>query len=145
MLELTGELWEFHARGEIVAITTGGLVGKSGACAMPRGCAAQAREKFPGLDRVLGTLINLHGNHVHDLGNRILSFPVENSPYENPDMHLIRRSCYELVSLVDRCRWSRVIVPRPGCGAGGLEWNEVRKVLVRIFDERFHVINQERA
>ncbi len=143
MLELTGDIWEFHARGEVIAITTGGLVDRKGACAMPRGCAAQARERYPGIDKVLGSLVRLHGNHVHDLGNRIVSFPVESSPYENPDLHVIRRSCYELLSLVDRCGWQRVIVPRPGCGSGGLDWREVRKILVRIFDERFQIIHME--
>ena len=142
MLELTGDLWDFHARGEFVAITTGGLVGKNGACAMPRGCAAQARKKFAGIDVVLGRMINLHGNHVHDLGNRIISFPVENSPYENPDLGIIERSCRELVAIADRYECERIVVPRPGCGGGGLEWNEVRKILVRNFDDRFLVIDK---
>ncbi len=143
MLELTGDLWDFHSRGEFVAITTGGLVDKNGACVMPRGCAAQARELFPGVESVLGQLISQHGNHVHDLGSRIFSFPVENSPYENPEMHIIERSCRELVAMVDRYGCERIIVPRPGCGSGGLDWAEVSKILVRIFDDRFLVISQE--
>ena len=145
MLELSGNLWDFHARGEFVAITTGGLIGKNGNCAMPRGCAAQARKLFPGIDQTLGQAISRHGNRVHYLGNRIVSFPVENSPYENPELRIIERSCRELVALVNQSGCERIIVPRPGCGGGGLEWSEVRNILARIFDDRFLVISQEAA
>ena len=140
---LTGDLWEMHAMGEIIAITTGGMVDKHGACAMPRGCAGQAKERFPGIESVLGSLISRYGNHVYDIGNRIVSFPVEASPFENPDHRLIERSCRELIELVDRCGWQKIIVPRPGCGGGGLEWRDVQKILDPIFDARFHVISQE--
>jgi hypothetical protein len=143
MVEISGDLWERHATGEVVAITTGGAVDKHGACMMPRGCAAQARERFPGIDKVLGALISRYGNHVYDIGNRIISFPVENSPFEFPDTRIIERSCRELLELSECNGWTRVVVPRPGCGGGGLEWNEVRRVLNRHFDERFQVISQE--
>ena len=143
MVEISGDIWERHADGEVVAITTGGAVDKHGACLMPRGCAAQARERFPGIEKVLGGLISRYGNHVYDIGNRVISFPVENSPFENPDTRIIKRSCHELVELCERNGWNRVVVPRPGCGGGGLEWHEVRSILDRYFDDRFQVISQE--
>jgi len=143
MVELTGDLWDYHARGDIVAITTGGAVDKNGSCLMPRGCAAQARERFPGIEKVLGSLLCRYGNHVYDIGHRIVSFPVENGPFEVPDYRIIERSCHELVALVDRSGWRRVIVPRPGCGGGGMDWSTVRKILVAVFDARFHIIQKE--
>jgi len=142
MRELQGDLWGFHHQGFVVAITTGGLVEKSGVCAMPRGCARQAKQRFKYLDWTLGQQILAHGNHVFDLGNRIVSFPVEESPYEVPDIRLIERSAHELVELADYKGWHEIIVPRPGCGGGGQSWNEVRPKLEAIFDERFRVINQ---
>lgn len=143
MHERVGDLWGLHAQGGVVAITTGGLVGKNGECAMPRGCARQARDRFAGLAARLGELITLHGNHVHDLGNRIVSFPVENSPYEIPELAIIERSCRELVQLVDARGWQEIIVPRPGCGGGGLEWRDVSRVVARHFDNRFTLIRME--
>lgn len=145
MVELTGDLWDFHARGDVVAITTGGAVDKNGGCLMPRGCAAQARERFPGIEKVLGGLLSRYGNHVYDIGNRIVSFPVENSPFEVPDRRIIERSCRELVALADRSGWRRVIVPRPGCGSGGMEWPAVRKLLAAVFDARFHIIQKDES
>ena len=143
MHEVAGDLWLYHAEGFIVAITTGGLVSKRGECAMPRGCARQARDRFPGLAAQLGALILHQGNHVHDLGNRIVSFPVENSPFELPEPALIERSCRELVDLADRSNWQSIVVPRPGCGGGGLNWQDIRQIVARYFDHRFTLIRME--
>jgi hypothetical protein len=143
MREIVGDLWVEHRRGAIVAITTGGMVDRYGRCLMPRGCARQAKERFPDLPHLLGELLRTRGNHVFDLGRRIVSFPVETSPYNRPDPHLVERSSRELVVLADRLRWRRLVVPRPGCGGGGLEWADVRPILERHFDERFRVITQK--
>ena len=142
MTEASGDIWQRHDAGDVVTITTGGLVGKSGACAMPAGCAGQARKKFPGIDQILGRLISSHGNHVFDLGNRVVSFPVEKSPFVVPDPALIEQSCRELVELAEQRQWPRVIVPRPGCGIGGLDWRQVRPFLEKYFDDRFVVIQK---
>lgn len=140
---MVGDLWQLHDEGAIVAITTGGLVSRKGACAMPRGCARQAKDRFPGLAEQLGRLITAHGNRVHDLGNRIVSFPVENSPYETPELAIIDRSCRELVQLTDDKGWQQIVVPRPGCGGGGLDWKDVRQIVSRYFDNRFTLIQME--
>jgi len=143
MHEVVGDLWQYYAEGAVVAITTHGAVGRSGRSSMQRGCARQARERFPGLDAILGALISERGNHVHPIGERLISFPVEHDPYRNPELALIERSCRELVALADARGWSQVVVPRPGCGSGGLPWADVRPVLARHFDARFTVISME--
>lgn len=140
MKEIIGDMWQEHAKGAVVAITTNGTVNKVGRAVMLRGCARQAREHFPELMKTLGSLISQHGNHVFDLGHQIVSFPVETDPYQVPEMGLIEQSCRELVELADYKGWQKVVVPRPGCGGGGLEWLEVKTILERHFDERFHVI-----
>jgi hypothetical protein len=141
MIEISGDLWDYHRQGLVVAITTGGLVEKSGCCAMPRGCARQAKERFEGLAWTLGQLILSHGNHVFDLGRRIVSFPVEASPFQVPDLRLIEGSSRELVELTDYKGWSQVVVPRPGCGGGGLEWKDVQAKLATLLDNRFLLIS----
>jgi len=143
MREAVTDLWDCHARGAVVVMTTGGLVNRDGTCAMPRGCARQARERFAGLDWILGQQILAHGNHVFDLGRRLVSFPVENSPFEVPDHGLIERSCRELVELTDYKDWPEVVVPRPGCGGGGLDWTAVRPLLEKHFDDRFLVVSAD--
>lgn len=57
------------------------------------------------------------------------------------DADLIRRSAEELRELADAARWSRIVLPRPGCGAGELRWDiHVRPLLAPLLDDRFVVI-----
>jgi len=107
---------------------------------MPRGCARQAKELFPDLPARLGALIQSEGNHVFHLGNGLFNFPVENSPFEVPELRLIERSCQELLVLADQEDWCKVVLPRPGCGGGGLDWCQVRTLLERHLDNRFFII-----
>lgn len=142
MLERVGDLWREHHQGAVVAITTNGTLTRSGAAIMLRGCAREAKERFPDLPRTLGDLVRQHGNHVFDLGRRLVSFPVEEDPYQRADLVLIERSCRELVELADYKGWAKVVVPRPGCGGGGLSWTDVQPVLRKYFDRRFEVISK---
>jgi O-acetyl-ADP-ribose deacetylase (regulator of RNase III) len=142
MKEIEGNLWDYHGKN-IIAITTNGLVTGKGEAVFGHGCARQARERFPGLARRLGASLAERGNHVTYLGDGIVNFPVEHTPYETPDMQLIERSARELVFLADSMGWETVVVPRPGCGGGGLEWNEVRPILERHLDGRFLVITKK--
>lgn len=139
MRETIGDIWDYLSCA-IVAITTNGAVDGSGDAIFGRGCARQALTSFPDLKRRLGRLLRETGNHVYDLGHGIVSFPVEDSPWENPDPRLIARSARELQELADRSGWQQVVVPRPGCGGGGLDWREVRPLLEKILDDRFLII-----
>lgn len=143
MHELVGDLWQEYATGAVIAITTNGLVTRSGMSLMPRGCARQAAMRYPEILKIHGNLLLNHGIHVFDLGRRIVSFPVEVDPYQNADLRLIEQSCRELVELVRYKSWQKVVLPRPGCGGGGLTWPEVRPVLSKYLDDRFHVITME--
>jgi len=140
MKEVMGNLWDYHDQGLVVVITTGGLVDRQGRALMPRGCARQARERFPGVAKRLGQWIKAQGNHVYELEPRLVSFPVENSPYECPDLRLIERSGQELQQLANDRGWTQIVVPRPGCGGGGLDWRDVRPRLAKWLDDRFLLI-----
>lgn len=142
MKEIEGDLWDWLERG-VIAITVSGTVNNRGECPLPRGCARQARERFPDLPKRLGALIAAGGNHVFDLGDGLVSFPVEHDWQERPDLRLIERSARELRALADEKGWGTVVVPRPGCGGGGLAWSDVRPLLERHFDGRFLVISPE--
>ncbi|MBN2644726.1 MAG: ADP-ribose-binding protein [Desulfuromonadaceae bacterium] len=142
MIEIRGDMWDYLGQCPIV-VTTGGLVLKNGCCVMPRGCARQAKERFPDLAQDLGQRICGQGNHVqlfvYEQGE-LIAFPVEASPFDVPEFSLIRRSALELRELTDRHGWHQVVLPRPGCGGGGLLWNEVRPCLEPCLDDRFLVI-----
>lgn len=142
MIELTGNIWD-HLGTAVIAITASGSVTRDGRAVLGRGCARQAGERFPDLALQLGTLIREQGNHVHKLGNGLVSFPVEESAWSLPDLRLIARSAGELKELASCEGWRNIIVPRPGCGGGGLAWPEVRSILLEQFDDRFLIIDRQ--
>ena len=139
MREGVGDLWAWHADGAVVAVTTNGLVEPGGRVRLGRGTARQAGERFPWFAARLGERLDAAGNHVHALGERLLSFPVEHHPDELPDLELIERSAREIAALAAAEGWSLVVLPRPGCG-GGLSWGEVRPRLAPHLDDRFLVV-----
>lgn len=139
MREARGDMWALPA--DVRAVTTNGIVKSNGAAVMGRGVALQAQAHFHGCDLVLGQLLQEGGNHVHVLCEDLVSFPVKHHWRDPADPELIRRSAHELVALTDAHGWQRVVVPRPGCGAGQLHWSEVRAIIAPIFDDRFVVVD----
>lgn len=149
MREVTGNLWTYPA--DVRVITTNGFVKKNGECVMGRGCALEAKTRYPGIAVVLGTLIRAHGNHVYRIWGdsaAIYSFPVKHMWDEVADPELIARSALELVAAIDNIPTNnsaalatlRIVIPRPGCGNGSLRWEDVRPILQPILDDRFHII-----
>lgn len=159
MNEARGDLWEYPA--DYRCITTNGYVKTNGEAVMGRGCALEAAQKWPALPEVLGEMIKAGGNHVYELGFatahdevrsirhawNVLSFPVKHHWREKADLDLIRRSANELDAfLTQQMLWDdiaddfTVVLPRPGCGNGQLDWEDVRPILNPILDDRFTVI-----
>ena len=91
MMEISGDLWDWQGRA-VLAVTTNGSINRRGECPMPRGCARQARERFPELPVRLGTLIAEQGNHVWEVIDGLVSFPVEHHWLDRPDLGLIGRT-----------------------------------------------------
>lgn len=152
MLEVTGNLWTYPA--DVRVITTNGTVKKNGDCVMGRGCAAEAKQRWLQLPLVLGERITKLGNVVHFLGEfknadlktmfGLWSFPVKHQWHEKADLTLIARSAEQLVNALDPVyfndRGHVIVLPRPGCGNGSLDWKDVKPILAPILDDRFHVI-----
>ena len=143
MREVTGNLWEYPA--DVRVITTNGTVKKNGECVMGRGCAAEAKARFPNIDAELGRQIKLHGNNTRVLRYvpgepTIVALPVKHHWYDKADMDLITKGAKRLVILADQHGWKTIVLPRPGCGNGHLKCEHVRPVLAPILDDRFHVI-----
>lgn len=150
MIEVAGDLWTLPTDDmpTLRLITTNGQTRTDNAAVMGRGCARQARERLPALDHKLGALITQHGNRVMRLcalddGSHLASFPVKYHWREPADLALIETSAHQLVDLADKFGYTRVYLPRPGMGAGRLDYDSaVRPVLERILtDERFAIVN----
>lgn len=147
MREVKGNLWEYEA--DAYVITTNGFVKNNGRAVMGRGCAYEAKQRYPGIDKALGKLITQFGNVTVVIGQQgepgwdrnVLAFPVKHHWRQQADLQLIEESAKRLVILTDIVGWNKVVVPRPGCGNGGREWEEVKPILEPLLDDRFVVID----
>lgn len=137
-------LWNYPAAVRV--ITTNGTIKRNGCAVMGRGCALEALEMYPGINKVLGDLIRKNGNIVQivmETPEVIVAFPVKHDWWEEADLSLIRLSSQQLVELADKTGWTSVVLPRPGCGNGGKFWlTEVEPIVKDIFDDRFTIVTR---
>lgn len=149
MKEITGNIWELFEKEDVdaICITTNGVVKSNGELVMGAGIAKEASDRFPQLTRYFGSLVFLDGNIPHcfitDKEKIIFSFPTKNNYKNKSVLYLIENSCKELKFLVDYNKLKKVILPRPGCGLGGLKWDVVKPICEKYFDDRFFIINKK--
>lgn len=148
MIEEFGDFWEIQ--GDARCITTNGALRTNGYAVMGKGIALQAKKRYPKIEATLGRLIQKYGNHVYYLGHRLISFPTKNHwMEEKSDLNLIKRSATELVALlrgdvpIKSKSNRRILLTRPGCGNGNLEWSEVRPVIQAILSDNEFIIVHE--
>ena len=141
MREDIGNLWTYPA--DAVVITTNGFVKKNGEAVMGRGCALEAANLFPNFSYLLGNSLKISGNksfHYWLKGVHLLTMPVKHNWREKADLELIEKSALSLISHVDGWKFNTVVMGRPGCGNGQLNWEDVKPVLEKILDDRFMAI-----
>lgn len=142
MREEYGNIW--NMKSDVLCITTNGFVKNNGRAVMGAGIAKEAKDRIPGIDMILGQSISKHGNRVSFLfydeieGQDIWSFPVKHNWFEKADMELIRRSCRELMNKLPHDQTA--LLPRPGCGNGRLKWQDVKREIEPILDDRITVV-----
>lgn len=141
MIEQVGNLWDFHAAGGWVCITTNGFVTSKGCLIMGAGVAKEARDRYPGLDRRWGDITMRAGQGVIlDPLTRLIAFPTKYHWRQPSDLTLIARSATQLVKLAPD-QPDKIYLPRPGCGQGRLHWKDVKPVIEPILtDDRFIVV-----
>lgn len=166
MLEVVGNMLEMDC--DALCVTTNGFVKANGECVMGKGIALSIKKMFPDVPRKLGTLIKRNGNKVQVIlepcndtnGIALVALPSKpvsgicngnNTVWPYPvgafvpgfhmqsDINIIVKSIDTLVSLADRYEWKVVILPRIGCGNGGLDWNQVKPIIEPMLDNRFVV------
>lgn len=147
--EVCGDIWNYHSLGHIVVITTNGTIKDNGRAVMGRGTAQQALRKFKELDLFLGHSLKQEGNHCFYFpAQRLITLPVKHNWWEKADVELIDRSLEELsVTVTPKVQgyervFKPVVLTRPGCGNGGLEWYDVLPLMLGRIDERFIVVDR---
>jgi hypothetical protein len=152
MIEAFGDIWEHVDEYDAVVITTNGTVKKNGEAVMGRGIALQAKERYPLLPKDLGEMLKKEGNvpfgFSYTWGEFIFTLPVKHHWHERASIKLIERSTITLVEALEKTNnvfhWnlSKIVMPRPGCGNGGLKWEDVKPVIEPYLDDRFTVMER---
>jgi hypothetical protein len=127
---------------------------------MGRGVAKQALERVDhNLDRRLGKLLKQYGNRIFQVAPRVLTFPVKpdigfykgtnvvphmRGKFKDSEIvpgwamlahvDIIKVSMIELDELHGRGFVGPVWMPKPGCGAGGLRWADVKPAIDWVGD-----------
>lgn len=141
MREVTADLWSFLGQPlGVIVIPTNGDLKSDESLVMGKGVAKVANGRFRGLSDRFGSRVKAYGNHVHlaywtgESGIQMFgTFPTKHHWSDTlADPALIRRSAGELADLAEGTPKWTYYLPRPGCGAGGLEWKTVRPLLVEL-------------
>ena len=152
MLEVKGDIWKLYESGAAICITTNGTVNVRGEIVMGRGTALDAKKRIPKLPLELAKRLSIIKNGKIYRKNLLMwfkeynlfTFPVKHNWWEKADIDLIRKSAIELDGMMDLLGLEQVVLPRPGCGNGQLDWEkDVKPILKDILDNRVLVITNE--
>lgn len=168
MIEKAPDFWKELETGlfDAAVCTTNQIVTARGYLVMGGGIAREFRDNFPGIDREWGARISrdlMHnpGKEYNDLlictrnedclyGEKRWAYPVEyliglptkrNYEDDSPE-ELVIKSCKGLKYLANSMGWEHVLLTRPGCGLGGLDWKDIKKK-ISFLDDRFVVMHNE--
>lgn len=148
MKEVEGNIWDYLDKGKWIVVTTNGTVTTKGEAVMGKGIALQAKQRFPDVPKLLGDKIKAWGNRLHyDVPRGLLFFPTKHNWWEESNLELIEENTKRLVDLFDSYVLGyppSVYMVRLGCGAGGLDWKDVKPILEKYLDDRFIVIERNR-
>ena len=147
MLEIKGDIFKIanQENPDAICCTINQVVKQDGKLVMGAGIAKQFAAKWPLLPEKWGKRIKSRPYVLVSNGYPCLvGFPTKIDWKNDSPIWLIERSAKQLVIIAEALNWKQILMTRPGCGFGGLDWNkEVKPVLQTIFDERFVVVNND--
>ncbi len=146
MLEIKGNAWDLLNNFDALCITTNGFIKRDGRAVMGRGIAKEATLRVQNIQYKLANVIRTTGNSVGiitEYNNKpLIAFPVKHNWWEEADIELIKRSCIALIELLDQhTSIKSILLPRPGCGNGKLDWNYVKPIISELLDNRVYVVS----
>lgn len=169
MLELIGQdLFDQIETADAICITTNCSVDEY-TNPMGGGCAGAAARMWPELPTIYGTILSFTPNvpcilgYVKKSNNEfvsifsaeakdaalgthcaVIAYPTMYNIGEPADQQLVIRSANLLAEMADLFGFAKVVVPRPGSGIGGLDYNqEVKPFLSLVLDDRFVIIHKD--
>ncbi len=128
MIEYTkGNMFECNADCLINTVNCEGFMGK--------GIAYQFKMRFPENNKSYvkacksGELVVGKMHSFTEEGITIINFPTKNKWRENSKLEYIENGMEALVELLPKLAVKKIAIPPLGCGNGGLDWTEVKKIV----------------
>ena len=148
MIEIIGDIWNYLDSANAICIPTNGIVKKSdGKAVMGAGLALQALKICPIADEALGLSLQRYGQRVGIIGHYnscyLVAFPTKVHWKDPSILSLIETSAQRLVVFSNVMSWKAIVLPRVGCGLGQLQWDDVKVILEKYFDNRFIIVSQK--
>jgi hypothetical protein len=127
---LIGDLFDYYNKpNHYIVIPTNGTVGQKGLI-MGKGIAKQAATLYPSIRWFLASVIQHTGNIVTKVDyTNMISFPTKHDWHDESNIPLIEQSSKRLASIALKEPTKTFLIPKVGCGNGGLLWCDVEKVL----------------
>lgn len=148
MRYMTGDIWQLASDLDgWVVVPTNTQVRKDGAAVMGKGMAKDASDKFSGLSESLGRHIQRFGDTIY-VSRPIICLPTKRDWRHPSRMEYIEKGCREIVELsriLNSVQHTQpILLPKLGCGLGGLNWErQVRPVVDAILEsDRFVLVTQ---
>lgn len=151
MIEISADLWRLPSL--VKCIPTNGVVSGKGELVMGAGVALEYRKRYPdsSAPKALAAHVVGNGNTPAFMdridGINYWSFPTKRGWRDSSEITLIAQSALKLkASLFEhygaelQSGAHTVLLPRVGCGLGGLSWREVKGVLDTVFKEDLFVV-----
>lgn len=164
MLEVKGDFWEEVEKQKPTHIvcTCNGVLNLKNELIMGKGIAKQFRDRYKGLAKeAADRLLEVHGESYHHSRDDY-GIVAGLEPRDGVSILLLQtkrhwrdESPKELV--IDSCMWMnaginmisiaqglecKIVMTRPGCGNGGLDWDDFKEDL-DFLDDRYIVVNKE--
>lgn len=140
MKEIVGNVWDMLDENSAVCILTNNTVIQNYnpmtmshyvSNVMGGGIAGEASDRNPGLKNLCGQAI-LDGNYSlgkdSQTGAEMLRFPTKDQVQFGSDMKIIADSLTMLEEYINKNPNKKIYLPRPGCGLGGLDWEDVKEL-----------------
>lgn len=153
MREAFGDVWQME--GDAICITTNlEYRERDGVkrAIMGGGVAGEAARLCKGIDRLYAQKL-LDGDHgvtflgARNIGSKpqlLIAFPTKRLVAQQSSMELVALSALQLQRIIKLHDLKQVLLPRPGCGLGGLQWSNVRPLLDAVFDDRVIAVGYEK-
>jgi hypothetical protein len=140
MFEIRGSFWDNKFNDWYRVITINNVV-TNNKLVMGKGIAKGCKERYPGVNTIFASIIKNRGYKVFVAPGKLIGFPTKYHWKEDSDLTLIEKSARELQELKERIE-GNVLMPKVGCGNGGLAWEDVKPIIEPYLNERIYVIEK---